>query len=89
MCAVLTVLADKARHTLLLEAPDSMPNSQELKTFLSRIDSIHTRFLESIITGQRDEAFRQKTAENPSNSGRNESVHLVDTQGEMSDLGHN
>ncbi len=36
-----------------------MNNSEELESFLEKVDSIQRRFLESLITGQRDPIFRE------------------------------
>jgi hypothetical protein len=39
-----------------------MANSTEAKDFQSRVDSIQSRFLENLITGQRDVMFREIAA---------------------------
>jgi len=40
----------------------AMDNSQDTKNFLSQVDSIQRRFLESLITGQRDPIFQKTRA---------------------------
>jgi hypothetical protein len=40
-----------------------MENSEEMKTFLAQVDSIQAKFLESLITGQRNPIFGGKEAE--------------------------
>jgi hypothetical protein len=40
-----------------------MKNSKDVQDFLSEVDSIQRRFMESLITGQRDAMFRQSIAE--------------------------
>jgi len=37
-----------------------MKNAEEINSFLAQVDSIQSRFMESLITGQRDAMF-QKT----------------------------
>jgi hypothetical protein len=37
-----------------------MKNSQEMRGFLDKVDSIHSKFLESLITGQRDPIFAER-----------------------------
>jgi hypothetical protein len=36
-----------------------MATTEEVQSFLTKIDSIQSRFLESLITGQRDAIFRE------------------------------
>ncbi len=42
-----------------------MENTENVKSFLSQVDSIQSRFLESLITGQRDPVFKEKTTLKP------------------------
>jgi hypothetical protein len=39
-----------------------MENLKEMKTFLSHVDSIQSRFMESLITGKRDLIFSETEA---------------------------
>lgn len=39
-----------------------MKNAEESNSFLEKVDSIQRRFLESLITGQRDPVFRKTRA---------------------------
>ena len=57
-----------------------MTNSQEVKDFLSRVDSIQGKFLESLITGRRDPIFKEKEAQRIPDS-RGESLQAqIDSQ---------
>lgn len=58
-----------------------MPNSSpEMKDFLSRVDSIQSKFLESLITGRRDPIFTEKEAQQIPDS-RGESLQApIDSQ---------
>jgi hypothetical protein len=40
-----------------------MKNPEDMKAFLSEVDSIQRRFMESLITGQRDSMFSQPTVQ--------------------------
>jgi hypothetical protein len=37
-----------------------MENAENMKSFLAEVDSIQSRFLESLITGQRNPIFKEK-----------------------------
>jgi hypothetical protein len=41
-----------------------MENPENMKSFLAQIDSIQSRFLESLITGQRNSMFKEKATPN-------------------------
>jgi hypothetical protein len=41
-----------------------MENTENMKSFLSQVDSIQSRFLESLITGQRNPMFKEKATAN-------------------------
>jgi hypothetical protein len=49
---------------LVPEAQNPMATTEEVNSFLDKVDSIQSRFLESLITGQRDAIFRE-TPVNP------------------------
>jgi hypothetical protein len=54
-----------------------MTNPQEVKDFLSKVDSIQSKFIESLITGQRDAIFKEKGAEHkPESRGESLRTHI-------------
>jgi hypothetical protein len=57
-----------------------MENTENMKCFLSQVDSIQTRFLESLITGKRNPIFRGKESKPESESEDEASQAYIDSQ---------
>ena len=57
-----------------------MENSEEMKTFLAQVDSIQSRFLESLITGRRDPLFSEIKAKPESESEDEARQVYIDSQ---------
>jgi hypothetical protein len=54
-----------------------MASPQEMKDFLSKIDSIQSKFMESLITGRRDAIFQEKEAERePAAGGKSRQTRI-------------
>ena len=47
------------------EAQKRMANSREVSEFLAQIDSIQSKFMQSLITGRRDPIFEEKKQSQP------------------------
>jgi hypothetical protein len=60
MRAIKTILAFKLAYSVAARINEAMDKADDMKSFLSQVDSIQRRFLESLITGQRDAIFRGK-----------------------------
>jgi hypothetical protein len=57
-----------------------MENSENMNSFLSQIDSIQIRFMESLITGQRDPIFREASATRKRESEDDRNQAYIDSQ---------
>ena len=60
------------------EAQNTMATAEEVKSLLEIIDSIHNRFMERMVNGQRDEMFRETPAMAESDNARLKSY--IDSQ---------
>jgi hypothetical protein len=58
-----------------------MKNLEETKAFLDRVDSIQKKFLESLVTGQRDPIFGENKALHQPEIETGENPALIDSQG--------
>jgi hypothetical protein len=57
-----------------------MANAEEIKTFLTQVDSIQSRFLESLFTGQRDVLFKKTEAKCKPESEDDQDQVYIDSQ---------
>jgi hypothetical protein len=57
-----------------------MATTEEVNSFLNKVDSIQSRFLESLITGQRDAMFRETHANPKSESDSDGLQAHIDSQ---------
>jgi hypothetical protein len=57
-----------------------MDNSKETSIFLEKVDSIQRRFMESLITGQRDSIFKEKYPKRSPNSENDSLQAHIDSQ---------
>ncbi len=57
-----------------------MATTEEVNSFLDKVDSIQSRFLESLITGQREATFRETQADSTSESGDDLLKAYIDSQ---------
>jgi hypothetical protein len=57
-----------------------MSNSAEMKDFMATIDSIQSRFMESLITGRRDAIFGQSAKRDDSQSEVDPGKACIDSQ---------
>jgi hypothetical protein len=57
-----------------------MATAEEVKTFLEKVGSIRSRFMESLITEQRDDIFREAEANRKSESVDDRLKAHIDSQ---------
>jgi hypothetical protein len=57
-----------------------MTRKDDAKDFLTRVDSIQSRFMESLITGRRDPIFGEKTEDKKSKSEEDSGKNHEDSQ---------
>ena len=58
-------------------------NNGERKDFLSQVDSIQRRFMESLITGKRDPIFQEKIKPAPESGGKDCDVRIDSQRGTL------
>jgi hypothetical protein len=57
-----------------------MKSAEEVKSFLAQVDSIQSRFLESLFTGQRDVLFKKAEAKRKPESEDDQNQVYIDSQ---------
>jgi hypothetical protein len=58
-----------------------MENTENMKNFLSQVDSIQSRFLESLITGKRNSIFKEETTPSPESEDEARQVYIDSQRG--------
>jgi hypothetical protein len=66
--AIKTIFSGPALRRVTPEAQNPMVTTEEVNSFLDKVDSIQGRFLESLITGHRDAIFGETRANPKSDS---------------------
>jgi hypothetical protein len=58
-----------------------MENSENMKSFLSQVDSIQSRFLESLITGKPNPIFKEETTRSLESEDEAHQVYIDSKRG--------
>jgi hypothetical protein len=64
----------------------AMDNSHDMKNLLSQVDSIQRRFLESLVTGQRDPMFKKTRATRRDQTEDGENLEIASSDIQSSEV---